>query len=61
MKPERFGRETDYGAALAIAEALRKRSLITFAEHRKLKAALIKKYRPVIGSLQEDDNLRQNG
>lgn len=55
MKPEQFQREKDYGAALAIAGALLTRGLITEKEYCKVKAALIKKYRPVIGSLQSGD------
>ena len=52
MKLEHFQREKDYGAALAIANTLLKKDLITDGEYRKIKAALIQKYRPVIGSLQ---------
>jgi hypothetical protein len=53
MKLEQFQREKDYGAALAIAGSLKKRELITPGEYRRVKAALIKKYRPVIGSLRD--------
>jgi hypothetical protein len=53
MKQEQFGREKDCGAALAIAKALLARGLITLAEYRRVKAALIKKYRPVMGSLRD--------
>ncbi|MFV0529136.1 MAG: SHOCT domain-containing protein [Lachnospiraceae bacterium] len=54
MNIEQFQREKEYGAALAIAGALLKRNLITNPEYRKIKAALIKKHRPVISSLQQD-------
>jgi len=53
MTTEQFLREKDYGAALAIAGNLLKRELITQGEYRKVKAALIKIHRPVIGSLQD--------
>ena len=52
MSPEQFRREKDYGAAMAIAGRLLTRELITPAEYRRLRTALIGKYRPVIGSLQ---------
>ncbi|MFV0485399.1 MAG: SHOCT domain-containing protein [Candidatus Saccharimonadales bacterium] len=52
MKPEQLQREKDYYAALAIAGQLLKRSLITQAEYKKVEEALVKKYRPVIGSLK---------
>ena len=51
MKVEQFRREKDYGASLAIARNLLKRELITAVEYRKIKAALIGKYLPVICSL----------
>ena len=53
MNKEQFRREKDYGAALAIAGTLLHRELITTGEYRKVKAALVKKYRPVIGSLRD--------
>lgn len=52
MKLEQFQREKDYGATLAIAGGLLKRELITPAEYRKVTAALIRKYHPVICSLK---------
>ncbi len=63
MNLEQFQREKDYGAALAIAGKLLKQNQITKAEHRKIKAALIRKYRPVICSLQAHapDNSPRNG
>jgi hypothetical protein len=57
MKLEQFQREKDYGAALSIAGQLLKQDLMTPAEYRKVKAVLIKKYRPVIGSLQDSASL----
>ena len=63
MNVEQFQREKDYGAVLAIAGSLLKRNLITSGEYRKVKAALIKKHRPVIGSLQDNciGNTPRNG
>ena len=63
MNIEQFRREKEYGAALAIAGNLLKRNLITRHEYRKIKAALIRKHRPVIGSLQDNapDNSPRNG
>ena len=55
MSPEQFRCELDYGAALAVAEKLLNRGLITPAEYRKVRTALIRKYRPVIGSLKDSD------
>ena len=54
MNREQFQREKDYGAALAIAGSLLGRNQITTGEYRKVKAALIRKYRPVIGSLRDN-------
>lgn len=54
MKRDQFEREKEYGAAIAIAMSLLKQSLITEKEYREIKAALIEKYRPVIGSLKEN-------
>ena len=53
MNPEQFQRERDFGAVLAIAQALLARKHITADEYRRVRAALIKKYRPVIASLQD--------
>jgi hypothetical protein len=47
MSKERFRREKDFQAALAIAKSLLNRSLITSSEYRRLKAALIKKDCPL--------------
>ncbi|MFT9117088.1 MAG: SHOCT domain-containing protein [Sporolactobacillus sp.] len=52
MNKQQFQRELDYGAAVSIATSMLRRRLITPTEFHKLKAALIKKYRPVIGPLQ---------
>lgn len=48
---KQFDTAVEYGAAVAIANRLLKRELITDEEHRKLTAALDRKYRPV-GSQQ---------
>ena len=50
MRLEQFEREKDYGAALSILSKLLTRRLITRQEYRRVRAVLIKKYRPVIGS-----------
>jgi hypothetical protein len=55
MNKQQFRRELEYGAAVSIATSMLRRHLITPNEFHKLRAALIKKYRPVIGSLQETD------
>ena len=62
MNLEQFRREKEYGAALAIAGNLLNRELITPLEYRKIKVALIRKYRPVIGFLQKGapDNSPRN-
>lgn len=48
---KQFDTAVEYGAMLAIANRLLKRELVTDEEHRKLTAALDRKYRP-IGSQQ---------
>lgn len=53
MNKQQFQSELAYGAAVFIATSMLRRRLITPTEFNKLKAALTKKYRPVIGSLQE--------
>jgi len=53
MKLEQFQREKEYGAAIAIAGALLANGQITDDEYYKVKTVLIKKYRPVIGLLQD--------
>ena len=55
MSPAQFRCEKEYGATLAVAERLLSRGLITPAEYRKVRTALIRKYRPVIGSLKDSD------
>lgn len=52
MNRQQFQHELEHGAAVSIATSLFRRCLITTTEFNKLKAALIKKYRPVIGPLQ---------
>ena len=54
MNTAQFRRERDYGAGIAIAGNLLRRELITSAEYRKVKAALIGKYSPVICSMQSN-------
>ena len=61
MSPEQFRREKDFGAALAIAAALLGQNLITLKEFGRLKAALVKKYRPAIGSLRENAHPSEAG
>lgn len=54
MNKQQFQRELEYGAAVSIATSMLRRQLITQNEFCKLKSVLIKKYRPVISSLQEN-------
>jgi len=53
MSSEQFRREQDYSVVLIIAGILLRQALITKVEYRKLKAAFIARYRPLIGSLPE--------
>ena len=53
MNRQQLQDELAYGAAVSIATSMLRRRLITSAEFHKLRAVLTKKYRPVIGSLQE--------
>lgn len=53
MNKQQFQRELDYGAAISIATSMLRRQLITPNEFRKLRAVLLKKYRPVVSSLKE--------
>lgn len=52
MRLEQFQREKDYYAVLSIAGQLLRQSLITRLEYKKAEEVLIRKYRPVIGSLK---------
>ncbi len=56
MNAARFQREKDYGAALFITGSLWDARLITAEEYSVVRAALIKKYRPMIGSLRDSDS-----
>jgi hypothetical protein len=51
MTPEQFEREKNYRLAVSVAKTMLKRELITEREYRKIRAVLIKKYRPVFGGL----------
>lgn len=53
MNRQQLQGELAYGAAVSIATSMLRRRLITSTEFHKLRAVLTKKYRPVIGSLQE--------
>ena len=48
--------EMQYGFSLYLLNRLLALELVTPAEHRRIKTILIKKYRPVIGSLREADS-----
>lgn len=52
MNKAQFEREKEYGAAIAIANRLLRRGLITQAECRELAAAFSQKYRPLVSSEQ---------
>lgn len=54
MKPEQFQREKDYGAGIAMAGSLLERGLITAHEYGRLKARLVRRYRPAVGCLSQD-------
>jgi hypothetical protein len=53
MRKEQFRQELDFGVAIAIAKTLLKQNQITIDEYRKVEAALIQRYHPLIWSLQE--------
>ncbi len=53
MNCSQFSREKEFGAGIAIARRLLKHGLITKAEYRRVRAALIKKYRPVVDCLMD--------
>ncbi len=58
MKLEQFRCDKAYGAGVGIAGHLLRNSLISPCEYRKVKAALIRKYRPTTGSLPENPDSR---
>jgi hypothetical protein len=51
MTPDQFARERDYGAMLSIAKNMCREKLITDREFQKIRHKLLKKYRPVLGTL----------
>ena len=52
MTKEQLTRETNYGAAMAIARVMLTKGLISEKDYRKFDTMFIKKYRPIIGGLQ---------
>jgi hypothetical protein len=50
---EQFEREKNYGASMAVARAMLSKGLINDRDYRKIDTIFKKKYRPVIGILQE--------
>jgi hypothetical protein len=52
MTKEQFSRERDYNAAISVARTLCKNGCITDKEYHKINAIFLRKYRPIIGSLQ---------
>ena len=51
MTNEQFGREKNYGAAMAVARAMLSKGLISEKDYRKIDTIYKAKYRPVIGAL----------
>ena len=52
MTKDQLERETNYGAAMAIARSMLTKGLITEKDFRKIDTMFRKKYRPIIGGLQ---------
>jgi len=52
MTKEQFERETNYGAAMAIALSMLTKGLISERDYRKIDTMFKKKYQPIIGVLQ---------
>ena len=48
MTVEQLQRECEYGGAMAIADGLFKRGLITQKEHDKIEKLFLKKYAPAV-------------
>ena len=53
MTKDQFQRESNYGAAMAIARSMLTKGLITEKDFKKIDTMFRKKYRPIIGSLRE--------
>lgn len=51
MTQEQFEREKNYRVSISIAKSMVSKQLITGHEYKKIDAMLIKKYKPIIGSL----------
>ena len=49
MTKEQFNRETNYGAALALARTMLTKGIITDRDFRKIDKMFKQKYRPIIG------------
>ena len=52
MTNEQFERESNYGAAMAIARSMLERGLISEKDYRKIDTKFKKKYRPLIGGME---------
>lgn len=52
MSKEQFEREVRYGAAMALAREMLEKGTISDRDIRKINTLFLRKYRPVIGSLQ---------
>ncbi|MCL1882410.1 MAG: hypothetical protein FWF81_01475 [Defluviitaleaceae bacterium] len=51
MTNGQFERETNYGAAMAIARSMLTKGLINDRDYRKIDTMFRKKYKPLIGGL----------
>jgi len=55
MNKEQFAREKAYSANCLISQALFTRGIISESDRRQINKILVRKYRPMIGSLYEND------
>ncbi len=51
MTADEFRRETEYQTTMSIAQAMMKNGIISQGDYDKIKALMIQKYSPLIGSL----------
>lgn len=54
MTQEQFNAEMNYQAAIEIAEGFRRQGLLTEEEYRQIDTILLRKYRPIIGTLSSE-------
>jgi uncharacterized membrane protein len=52
MTQEQFKAESRYRTAMSVAKAMLARGLINQGEYKKIDTIMLKKYRPILGSLQ---------